>query len=546
MRLTYVFITALAVTLAAPDAAHAACTCGIVSSPDKPYVPPPWTDRDRVFIGTVLDADTMAGTMRKSVQFVTEASWRGAMPDTVTLLISDDAGCVYYFAGYRYFVVADLLSPDATTLVTSKCDGSWSAEHPAAMKVIDSLGYPVWHAPPMGSRALDSVAIRIGERPPRGSSDEDLVFGISINNPDTIARFQIADQEFPRDRTSLFHLPPGLYQFRVTWKDGSTDASYVSLRCGRRPNGDRCLVHRAIHKPKRAVCPRPTGAPYLPCQVESVPAPLPGRAVPRFPDTFLKEQTSGSVRVRYVVDTTGRPDMSTFAVVDATHKLFEVSVRNVLPSARFTPGTLGGRKVPVRMEEAVVFNAPPGQGLFALRAAHDTLADGVPRTIISGPPRDTAAASAMSPDELARVQWSVIERMMTSDNELSSQRSSSSNFTVCVKLFRDGTPPSTHAERLRQASSLTRKVVDIKNCPPTYASPQMRVDSLGRRIDPTPPGWVDPHQIIVRSVKPWSGDAVSVEADVRQGTGGRRYQCGAERVGDVWQVTCRNVVSFVS
>ena len=68
MRLTYVLITALAVTLAVPATLHAACLCAMTA--EEARTRRPRTERDRIFIGTVLDADTMAGTRGKSVQFV--------------------------------------------------------------------------------------------------------------------------------------------------------------------------------------------------------------------------------------------------------------------------------------------------------------------------------------------------------------------------------------------------------------------------------------------------------------------------------------------
>ncbi len=294
-----------------------------------------------------------------------------------------------------------------------------------------------------------------------------------------------------------------------------------------------------------AACPPREAAPYLPCQVDTSPALLPGRSIPRYPETLLKQQASGSVRVRYTVDTTGRADMSTMAIIQATHQLFGISVRNALPLSRFTPGMLDGHKVPVILEELFAFDFQPAANLFPSRAILDTLTDGVPRTTISGPPRDSSAAAAMSAENLVKAQWSAIERIIRSREVLGADRSTPSTLTVCVQALRASETPELHAAQLRRMSSLTLKAVDANECPRTYASMQVVLDSLGRPVDPRPPGWVDPHRVHVRTANPWSGDAVLIEADVRRGMGGSTWHCGAERVGNEWRAMCRNVVSFV-
>jgi protein TonB len=53
----------------------------------------------------------------------------------------------------------------------------------------------------------------------------------------------------------------------------------------------------------------------------------------------------GEVLAQFVVDTTGRADMSTFKILKSSHDLFTNSVRNVLPNMRFYAAEIGGRKV---------------------------------------------------------------------------------------------------------------------------------------------------------------------------------------------------------
>jgi protein TonB len=63
----------------------------------------------------------------------------------------------------------------------------------------------------------------------------------------------------------------------------------------------------------------------------------------------------GEVLAQFVVDTTGRADMSTFKVLKSSHELFTQSVRNVLPNMRFYPAEIGGRKVKQMVQQPFTF-----------------------------------------------------------------------------------------------------------------------------------------------------------------------------------------------
>jgi tetratricopeptide (TPR) repeat protein/outer membrane biosynthesis protein TonB len=58
---------------------------------------------------------------------------------------------------------------------------------------------------------------------------------------------------------------------------------------------------------------------------------------PRYPAQQLRGRTGGEVRVRFDVDTMGRPVMSTFAVVGAPLPQLVTAVREVIPEIRFEP-----------------------------------------------------------------------------------------------------------------------------------------------------------------------------------------------------------------
>ena len=66
---------------------------------------------------------------------------------------------------------------------------------------------------------------------------------------------------------------------------------------------------------------------------------------PRYPETLRRAGIEGNVIVKFVVDTTGRIDMSAIEIVSSDHELFSASVREALAKMRFSPAMVGERKV---------------------------------------------------------------------------------------------------------------------------------------------------------------------------------------------------------
>jgi len=84
---------------------------------------------------------------------------------------------------------------------------------------------------------------------------------------------------------------------------------------------------------------------YFEFQVEKQVAPTPGSGGPRYPDMLRSANVEGEVLVQFVVDTTGRVEMSQFKVLKTSHDLFTNVVKQFLGSARYYPAEIGGRKV---------------------------------------------------------------------------------------------------------------------------------------------------------------------------------------------------------
>lgn len=71
----------------------------------------------------------------------------------------------------------------------------------------------------------------------------------------------------------------------------------------------------------------------------------PSSAVPAYPRLLEKQGIEGIAVVRFVVDSTGYADLSTFRLVETNHPLFGTAVRDALPNMKFHPATMGPRKV---------------------------------------------------------------------------------------------------------------------------------------------------------------------------------------------------------
>jgi protein TonB len=89
----------------------------------------------------------------------------------------------------------------------------------------------------------------------------------------------------------------------------------------------------------------PVDQTYFEFQVEKQVSGVPGTVNLRYPDMLRSANVEGEVLVQFVVDTTGRADLSQFKVLKSSHDLFTNSVKNALSQMRFYPAEIGGKKV---------------------------------------------------------------------------------------------------------------------------------------------------------------------------------------------------------
>jgi len=99
---------------------------------------------------------------------------------------------------------------------------------------------------------------------------------------------------------------------------------------------------------------------YFEFQVEKQVAPAPGNPNPRYPDMLRSANVEGEVLAQFVVDTTGKADMSTFKTLKETHALFTQAVKTALPQMRFYPAEVGGKKVKQLVQMPFQFNLTKG------------------------------------------------------------------------------------------------------------------------------------------------------------------------------------------
>jgi len=111
-------------------------------------------------------------------------------------------------------------------------------------------------------------------------------------------------------------------------------------------------ARRAMGPPRRVS----DSTTFFEFQVERPATPVPGNRGPRYPDTLREAGVEGEVLAQFVLDTTGFAEMNTFKVLKSTDTLFANAVRSTLPTMRFNPAEVGGKKVKQLIQMPFQFN----------------------------------------------------------------------------------------------------------------------------------------------------------------------------------------------
>lgn len=97
------------------------------------------------------------------------------------------------------------------------------------------------------------------------------------------------------------------------------------------------------------------GGALLQDQIDRPPELLSDQPHPKYPEHLREWNLDGEVLAAFEIDTTGRPDPSTFHALRSTHADFAEAVRRVLPRHRYSPGVVGGCKVRVYLIQPFAF-----------------------------------------------------------------------------------------------------------------------------------------------------------------------------------------------
>ncbi|MFI5231586.1 MAG: energy transducer TonB [Gemmatimonadales bacterium] len=81
----------------------------------------------------------------------------------------------------------------------------------------------------------------------------------------------------------------------------------------------------------------------------------PHSVAPSYPKDMEAKGINGLVRARFVVDSTGRVDITTVTILGATNESFARAVRTALPDMRFRPAMMGAKAVRQLSEEDFAF-----------------------------------------------------------------------------------------------------------------------------------------------------------------------------------------------
>ncbi|MEP7067146.1 MAG: energy transducer TonB [Gemmatimonadota bacterium] len=104
--------------------------------------------------------------------------------------------------------------------------------------------------------------------------------------------------------------------------------------------------------------PTNTDQPYFEFQVEKPALAREGNPNPKYPSMLESSRVEGDVLAQFVVDTSGKAEMSTFKVLSSSNELFASSLKATLPSWRFYPAEAGGRKVKQIVQLPIKFASP--------------------------------------------------------------------------------------------------------------------------------------------------------------------------------------------
>ena len=154
-------------------------------------------------------------------------------------------------------------------------------------------------------------------------------------------------------RIAAMQRPRSAHPFRATVALGATAFAAIAVACSPAMRDD-------ITRPNIGMTASLTMSPdkngvYFEYQVEKPVVPDTGSRAPLYPQELRTAGIEGQAIVEFVVDTTGRADVSSFKVLRVSDERFLEPIRVALPQMRWVPAQVGGRKVKQLVQQPFLF-----------------------------------------------------------------------------------------------------------------------------------------------------------------------------------------------
>lgn len=280
----------------------------------------------------------------------------------------------------------------------------WEANHPASYRIAAGIGCGFCGVFPPGTYPL----ARVHGRDVFAEGTFHPIEKIDLGDPLAVSvdsLFRLLEQtanDTTRKITEL-KLDP-VFGLPREWSTDGARNGYRGMTVTDQDDWGRVLLFTPDESPtpcgwwRRMLrsCP----APYPPLDseirtrfgVERTARPAAGRQFPRFPAALQRARVDGIVREQCAVDALGH--VIWFNTLHTTNGEFTSAVEDVMERWAFTPARAQGRPVAYLYEEVFEFRAPrfthspdaSASGDIPY-AVHDTMPDGIPRTIIGFRPR---------------------------------------------------------------------------------------------------------------------------------------------------------------
>jgi hypothetical protein len=117
---------------------------------------------------------------------------------------------------------------------------------------------------------------------------------------------------------------------------------------------------------------------------------------------------------------------------------------------------------------------------------------------------------------------------------------------ACVSFVQTSTHYRAEPSDLQRLAEPRRRYIARLQCPRTYSSMLVTLDSHGHPVDPPPPSYVDPYHLEITLPGRWTKDRLDVDVVLVQGTRTDKYLCFTRFRAGAPAVACRHISTSLS